>query len=329
MSRIGYQETISIAAGQASAIHGFLDANLTTWSLGSIVTVETGDSNYEGAFFVLSHLTSPAELLVYVANAQYADAYRHIHSSGFYEGNNPTLADSDDLTFWIGSAPGGGFSDKLYVDSDNPANASFFDGYNPDFFHLVPFEGWLRGQPAQRLFAIEDDARAELTLYCVDDAGGNEYSGFIYSDEAYVQGPLIPPSQFCDPRGQIVIAYTNSNAPAERYYAAFLYPEGDGLREIWQMDNYDWNRGPSHIDDTTSPHPAGTIVAHHRVLDRPKGNSYNRKIRGEYNPDLCWVASRQSSLHKNVLTTPGGRKLAHIWLDMLTPWDESGSITPI
>lgn len=315
MARIGYVYS-NVTPGtttQADEFRAFLEANLTTWTVGAIQVINPGTA--ERNYFVLSHNTSDVEVLVYAPQGTattgpdvtggVVTAYRE--TCNIANGTNNTLN--------FAAAPQGGYVAALAT--LDPVNADFWPASSSK---VVTLDYWQGAQPNMNLYIIENTSHAEFFVYCGRNIASSGVAISMVGYSAQMHTPLggaaVQPAGFI----YLGVSSTGTNVPktprlAQAYWSTAWGPLSWTTTTSTQ---YPARQSLTALTDSNQPASDGSYLTRSvPFLDGPNG-----RYLGIYNPEIMVEVGRMTTTYgskRGPSTTPW----VHIWIDYFTVWAES------
>lgn len=321
MARIGYSYTDTPDSGQAAGLRAFFAANLTTWTVGPAYTF--GATTTERVYFTLTSTFNSQEILVVVPNGSNADLSTSLNAAFINTGDVPNTTD---LSLAFGFAIDGGYEAQLIAGED-PMDLSFFPAKSTRFRNM---EFWFEGQPENVLYAIEDDAKADLHIFTGYTASNQGYGYWGYAEDLVVFD-IVPNDPDFTWLGDAVIQFdiTQSTAASPRPITQTLQSyHYTGQAEAY-LDDDDRSLTTDFLEfltDTTQPNPETGTFESARLqslfYESEAGGdeiSYLAFI-GQYNPNILRLFGDTSATYRRKLNSNTGEVFVHLNEKLLLPW---------
>lgn len=315
MPRVGhiYSNVVPGTSTQALDFHSFLSANLTTWTLGAIQTINSGTQ--ERNYFVLTH-ASGAEILVYAPQGTSTtgpDMAGGINSS-YVESTN--VSSSTDNPLALAVAPQGGYTSSFNLTQD-PAGTDFWPATSSK---VAALDYWSRSQPNMEVYVIENTDFAELFVYVGRTVLANGVGMAIVGYSSNMHTPLVNSPYQSDGFMYVGTSSSVTSAPKVPRMAMSFWSD------IWVTGNwatttttqYPARQNLTGLTDSNQPASDGSyLVKTLPFIDAPNG-----KYIGIYNPEILTEVGRMTATY-GTKRGPSATPWLHIWIDYFTVWAQN------
>lgn len=320
MARIGYIYSAGTpGAGQAQAFRNFLASNLTSWTVGSVYTFDSGTA--ERNYFTLTSSFGGEEILVIMPNGNNEDLLSSVDNTLAFSSQVST---STDQTLSLMLALDGGFETRLAAGDDPDVDTGTF--YPSRVTRVTPLQFWSEIDTDATFYVIEDDASAGFFIYTGKTSSNNGYSYWGYSD-AQVVFDLVPNDPAFTFVGSSVVqlqcttSTANSPRPVVDSYQWFHYT-GQTETYLEQIDpvyataNFLQNLESNH---QPSPEDGSFITARAASLYTASDVDYTGFI-GQINPAIMRQFVGITSGYRRKFTASSGEVFINVFESLLTPW---------
>lgn len=165
-----------IGSGFGTALRTNMAANLSNWTVGSLYTFGAGSE--ERNYFVLTHATSSAEILICAPNGTTSSYFEYVNAAWRIDTGEIVGGDTNQRLI-VAFSPGGGYLAALVAAKD-PANADFWPSSSSKGIPI----GWTFNGTDVDFYFITDDAKAEFCFYLKSNSN-TTMAFFLAGDEVF------------------------------------------------------------------------------------------------------------------------------------------------
>ena len=187
----------------------------------------------------------------------------------------------------------------------------------------APMPGWTAANPFKyRLTMIEDTTRNDLTIYSVDrTTTTNRYVCMVYSDQLFDRLGEASPYNAAQGMYWLFPQYNHATTPQDPDSRIHAWTNGGGrFYDDTEVQDIQILTG---LSDVNQPFPVGHPNAGLYLTGRMPVLPSSRGFMGVFDPYLIRQFGREVSTYKSVrgqITSPSSN-WAHLFRDVLTPWD--------
>ena len=306
--RIGYQYDSVQGPGAIGTLHTFLEASLTTWTVGPIYPF--GSGSLERNYFVLKQ--GAHEVLVFTPNGTNSEMANSFYS-GWYEGR--AIGTNYHQPLCLAYSPTGGYESAFINGYDPYLQAEFWDQTSSS--RVMPMQFWYDNDTSDKnLYFIENTESAEFFLYCGNASSG--YGFFGVSENMVVNDEVPVDTKYgWKPHAMYRLDVEARTVTA---YDALVYWDALDQTSTFLRNNKnpDIRIGSLRtIGSLISPDP---LTGAYPTLRAPAVTEMGT-MAGQLNPKLFReYPPSPSTFGKKIVGTGDDEVYVHIYTDLLTPW---------